>query len=70
MCPHIMTLARYPFFLCAHYSIEISAVHIPGAQNNRADALSRLQISRFRSLTPDADPYPTPVPEISLTPFR
>ena len=37
-----MTLARYAVFLCANYSIEISAVHIPGAQNNRADALSRL----------------------------
>jgi len=68
--PHSMTLACYSFFLCTHYSIEISAVHIPGAQNNRADALSRLQIRRFRSLTPDADSHPTPVLEISLTPFR
>jgi len=65
-----MTLARYAFFLCANYSIDISAVQIPGAQNNRADALSRLQISRFRSLTPDADPHPTPVPQIFLSPFH
>ena len=56
MCPHIMTLAHYAVFLWAHYSIEISAVHIPGAQNNRADALSRLMISRVRSLTPNTDP--------------
>lgn len=31
-CPHIMTLARYAFFLCAHHSIEISAIHLPGVQ--------------------------------------
>lgn len=69
-CPHIMTLTCYAFSLCAHYSIEISAVHIPGTQNNRAAALCRFQISCFKHLSPDADPHPTPVPEISLTPFQ
>lgn len=69
-CPHIITLACYAFFLCERHSIEISAIHLPGAQNNRADALSRLQISPFQALSSVANEHVTSLPEISLTPFR
>ena len=55
VCPlHIMTLARYEFFLSAHHSIQISVVYIPSAQNNRADAPSRLLTTRFGTLAPTA----------------
>jgi len=69
-CPHVMTLARYAFYICARHSIEIAAVHIPGCSNNRADALSRLQIHRFKQLTPQATTLPTTTPLINLTPFQ
>ena len=36
--------------------------HIPGVDNSVVDALSRLQLSRFRSLAPRADPTPTTTP--------
>lgn len=49
----LQTLARYEFFLCSHHSIQI-LVYIPSAQNNRADAPSRLLITRLGTLAPTA----------------
>lgn len=50
----IMCLVRTLFFLCAKYNIECSAVHVPGINNSIADALSRLDLQRFRSEAPNA----------------
>ena len=33
--------------------------HIPGINNSIADALFRLQLSRFHALAPQADPHLT-----------
>lgn len=58
----LMLLVRALFFTAAknHYNILIR--HIPGASNSIADALSRMQLTRFRSLAPQADPHPSPTP--------
>ena len=58
---HLMHLLRCLFFFAAHYRFRISAQHIPGADNVRADALSRGRISQFFSLS-QAEPNPNPTP--------
>ena len=47
--------------LCIQYDISLSVVFIKGALNTRADAVSRLQMGRFRALVPTAALFPTPV---------
>jgi len=69
-CRHIMSLVRYLFFICAKFNIVLKAVHIPGILNSASDALSRLQVHRFRNLMPDADPMPTPVFPLNLADFK
>ena len=59
----IMVLLRH-FVLCTlKYNILFHAKHIAGCINRKSDALSRLQVEKFRLLAPIADPQPTPVPE-------
>ena len=58
---HLMHLLRCLFFFAAHYRFRISAQHIPGADNVRADALSRGRISHFFSIS-QAEPSPNPTP--------
>ena len=59
----IMVLLRH-FVLCTlKYNILFHAKHIAGCINRKSDALSRLQVEKFRLLVPIADPQPTPVPE-------
>ena len=58
----IMALLR-PLILCSlRHNILFKARHVPGLQNSRADFISRFQIDSFKAITPDADPFPTPVP--------
>jgi len=56
--PHMMALVRHLLFAACIHHFSFDAVHIPGAQNSRADALSRNLLSRFFSLFPDADRSP------------
>lgn len=59
----VMVLLRH-FVLCSlKYNILFHAKHIAGCLNRESDALSRLQVEKFRSLAPYADQQPTPVPE-------
>ena len=59
----IMVLLRH-FVLCTlKYNILFHAKHIAGCINRKSDALSRIQVEKFRLLAPTADPQPTPVPE-------
>ena len=60
--PKLMTLVRKLFLFAATHEFSISFKHILGQYNPVADALSRFQDDRFKSLVPDADPYPTPIP--------
>ena len=49
-----MKLVRYFVLVCLRDNVAIKAKHIPGVQNNIADALSRSQMARFRHLAPSA----------------
>jgi hypothetical protein len=44
--------------LAAEYSFTFSAVHVPGIDNGKADALSRFNWQAFRKLAPAADKLP------------
>ena len=48
--------------IAARGNFMIKLVHIPGKTNEIADALSRFQVQRFRSLAPHAALTPTPIP--------
>jgi hypothetical protein len=62
--PLIMRLMRRLTLCSATYNFIVHAKHIPGKFNILSDCLSRLQISRFRRLAPDADSHPTLVPTL------
>ena len=58
----VMNLVRELFLIAAKKGFSVSMRHIPGIFNSIADALSRFQEHRFRSLLPDADVLPTDIP--------
>ena len=60
--PQIMHLLRCLFFLEAYFGFEQCARYSPGKENATHGALSRVCISEFRSLSPQAAKEPTPVP--------
>ena len=59
----IMVLLRDLVLSCLNSNILFQAHHIPGLINSRADYLSRFQVAKFKELAPEADVFPTPVPE-------
>ncbi|KAL2080909.1 hypothetical protein ACEWY4_022762 [Coilia grayii] len=65
ICPFLRRLV----WTAACHQFILTAAHIPGHQNAIADSLSRFAFQRFRTLAPDADPDPTPVPSFSDTIF-
>lgn len=60
--PHIMPLVRKLTLCAASCNFSVLSQHVPGHLNNIADALSRLQIARFRMLEPRAAVFPCKVP--------
>ena len=64
--PFVMILVRRLVLICLKFNIVISASHIPGRANAIADALSRLQMDKFRRLAPQAKLVPTPIPPLPL----
>ena len=56
-----MALVRLLYFCAARYNIHIMITHITGINNNIADAISRFQMERFRSLAPAANLQPDPI---------
>ena len=58
----VMHLLRCLWFFTAHYSIHITATHLPGAQNTEADLLSRNKLQQFFISHPTASRLPTPIP--------
>ena len=58
----IMALVRSLISACLQHNILFKARHLPGVENVLADALSRLQVQRFRELAPWAKPSPDPIP--------
>ena len=55
-------MLRCLFFLEARHDFSIVAKHVPGINNQPADALSRNEFSAFLQLIPSALPAPTPLP--------
>lgn len=60
-----MMLIRRLTLLSLVHNFHIIAIHVPGASNEIADALTRQQWSRFRCLAPWADPSPYTAPPLS-----
>ena len=63
---HLMHLLRSLFFITAHLQFSLTAVHIPGADNIGADAISRDNLILFHSQVPMARPSPTPLPDAAI----
>ena len=59
---HIMPLVRQLTMCAASHNFTFRGKHVPGNINTIADALSRLQIPKFRTLAPTASPTPCVVP--------
>jgi len=57
-----MVLVRRLVVACMTHNILCRARHISGATNTLADALSRLQVDRFKALARNMDEAATPVP--------
>ena len=55
-------LLRCLFYFKALFQFELRGIHIPGAQNQAADALSRNRIDVFFQQVPEADLYLHPIP--------
>ena len=64
--PQLMHLLRCFAFYCAYYRFHISCVHVPGAMNTAADALSRNNLKLFSTLAPQALRCPIPVLLVEL----
>ena len=64
--PHLMHLLKCFSFYCAFYCINVSCVHVPGAMNAAADALSCNKLPLFSSLVPQALPFPIPASLVDL----
>lgn len=58
----IMKLIRHLVFLTMYNNIQFKALQILGCKNEIADALSRLQMVRFRTLAPLSDQHPKQIP--------
>eukprot|EP00731_Ephydatia_muelleri_P017226 Em0010g324a len=59
---HFMHLLRYLFYIEAYHDFSLRCVHVPGATNRAADALSRNALPSFFMQVPEADPDPQPIP--------
>lgn len=58
----VMRLVHSFVLQCLRYNILFVAHHVPGVQNDMADALSQFQQQRFRDLSPDANKEPEVMP--------
>ena len=59
---HLAFLVRLLNKLAVLYNFRYAARHLPGKDNAAADALSRLNVARFKRFMPDADSQATDVP--------
>jgi hypothetical protein len=61
----ISSLVRTLCFCAAKNNFDAYSEHLAGAKNITADALSRLQMAKFRVVAPKADRDPTSCPPVS-----
>jgi hypothetical protein len=66
--PQIMYLVRRLVLLSLSFTILFIFTHLLGRCNVISDVLSRLQVSKFRSMLPEADILPTGVPPLPKLP--
>lgn len=66
----VMCLIRVLTLRCLQLNVLVKACHVEGIKNVLCDALSRLQLRRFRELAPDADLNPAPVPSFLWSIFN
>ena len=60
----LVHLLRCLFFLEAYFDFEHVVEHVPGSDNGAADALSHDNVTSFFSLVPQANPSPSPTPQL------
>ena len=60
--PHIIKLLRVLILSCMQNNIFFQARHINGSKNVLVDFLSRLQVEKFRQLSPTSRPQPEQIP--------
>ncbi|RXN20392.1 poly [Labeo rohita] len=63
--PALTPLIRRLIWISACDQFILVAKHVPGSENQIADSLSRFLFQKFRTLAPEADKSPTPVPHYS-----
>ena len=59
----VMRLMRVISLHCLEHNIVFQACHVPGIENELADALSCQHINRFRELAPEAQARPELLPQ-------
>ena len=62
-----MDLVRFLVLISMKHNFLVRARHVPGANNEIADALSRFQAQRFMELAPGADQTPCTTPPSFMT---
>ena len=61
-CDKAMHLMRSAFFFVARHEVTVWAEHIPGVENQSADALSRNNLQSFLLQNPGAQSRPSVLP--------
>lgn len=64
-CLQIMSLMRMLTWCACKYNFDFRSRHVPGVTNEISDSLSRLQLDRFKTLAPKANPIPQKCPPVS-----
>lgn len=67
--PEMQSLIRSIMMLSITHNFDLRLEHIPGAENTRADLLSRSRVREFLQVTPSADPSPTTVLPLPCHPY-
>jgi len=63
----LMHLVQCLFFISEHFKVQVEAIHCPGRDNIRADALSWNDMARFLQATPGANQKAAAIPHQLLT---
>ena len=62
-CKQCMTLLRLITMEAMVLNVKVSARHVDTKANGKANALSRLDMKRFRKLGPKMDLHPSAIPD-------
>ena len=62
-CKNCMVLIRFIVLECLIHNVDLTAEWVSTGDNGKADALSRLEFGRFRTLGPFMNDQPVSLPE-------